>query len=64
MFKVQDLPSDQGIRNIIDILDTETPFRCIFKKLFSQLQRGKHLEQYQILPGKYLLNRHLSEIIP
>ena len=24
--------------------------------MFSKLQRGKHLEQYQTLPGKYLLN--------
>jgi len=56
LFSVRDLPTDQGMRNIIDKVDTETVFRPIFKELFSKLQRGKHLEQYQILPGKYLLN--------
>ena len=56
MFAVQNLPTDQGMRNVIDIVDTETTFRPIFKELFSKLQRGKHLEQYQTFPGKYLLN--------
>jgi len=56
MFTVQSLPTDQGMRNIIDQIDSETAFRQIFKELFNKLQRGKHLEQYQTLPGKYLLN--------
>ncbi|MDC0864811.1 transposase [Rickettsiaceae bacterium] len=56
MFKVQNLPTDQGMRNVIDQVDTDTAFRPIFKDLFNKLQRGKHLEQYQTLPGKYLLN--------
>ncbi|WP_250310659.1 transposase [Rickettsia endosymbiont of Oedothorax gibbosus] len=56
MFTVQSLPSDQGMRNVIDQVDSDVTFRPIFKELFSKLQRGKHLEQYQIFPGKYLLN--------
>lgn len=56
MFSVKDLPTDQGMRNIIDKVESEHAFRPIFKELFSNLQRGKHLEQYQTLPGKYLLN--------
>jgi hypothetical protein len=56
MFKVENIPTDQGMRNVIDNVDSETAFRPIFKKLFNQLQRGKHLEPYQTLPGKYLLN--------
>ena len=56
MFSVQNLPTDQDMRNVIDKVDTESAFRPIFKDLFSKLQRGKHLEQYQTLPGKYLLN--------
>lgn len=56
MFTVKDLPTDQGMRNIIDKVDSQEAFRPIFKELFSRLQRGKHLEQYQTLPGKYLLN--------
>lgn len=56
MFSVKDLPTDQGMRNIIDKVESEAAFRPIFKELVSKLQRGKHLEQYQTLPGKYLLN--------
>lgn len=56
MFSVQNLPTDQGIRNVIDEVDTEGAFRPIFKDLFNRLQRGKHLEQYQTIDGKYLLN--------
>jgi hypothetical protein len=56
MFTVQSLPTDQGMRNIIDQVDSETAFRPIFKELFNKLQRSKHLEQYQTLPSKYLLN--------
>lgn len=56
MFTVENLPTDQGMRNVIDKVDSEKAFRPIFKELFNKLQRGKHLEQYQTLPGKYLLN--------
>ena len=56
MFGVNDLPTDTGMRNIIDSIDSDIAFRPIFKDLFNKLQRGKHLEQYQTLPGKYLLN--------
>jgi len=51
MFTVKDLPTDQGMRNIIDKVDSQASFRPIFKELFSKLQRGKHLEQYQTLPS-------------
>lgn len=56
MFSVSDIPTDTGMRNIIDSVNTEEAFRPIFKELFMRLQRGKHLEQYQVFPGKYLLN--------
>lgn len=56
LFTVEDLPTDQGMRNIIDSVNTEEAFRPIMKSVFNRLQRGKHLEQYQTLPGKYLLN--------
>jgi hypothetical protein len=55
LFNVANLPSDQGIRNVIDSVDSERAFRPIFRRLFNRLQRGKHLEQYQLLSGKYLL---------
>ena len=56
MFKVSSTPTDTGMRTIIDEVDTETAFRGIFKEFYQRLQRGKHLEEYQIFPGKYLLN--------
>jgi len=34
MFKVKNLPTDQGMRNIIDQVDSEPAFRPIFKKLW------------------------------
>ena len=52
MFMVENLPTDQGMRNVIDKVDSETAFRPIFKELFNKLQRGKHLEKYQTLSGK------------
>ena len=42
MFKVMELPTDQGMRNVIDQVDSELAFCPIFKELFHQLQRGKH----------------------
>lgn len=56
MFDVSKIPTDTGMRQIIDAVDTEAAFRPIYKEYFMRLQRGKHLEQYQIFPGKYLLN--------
>jgi len=56
MFGVTNIPTDTGMRTIIDQVNSETAFRPIFKDLFAKLQRGKHLEPYQIFPGKYLLN--------
>jgi hypothetical protein len=56
MFGVKDIPTDTGMRTIIDAVDTECAFRGVFKEYCQRLQRGKHLEQYQTLPNKYLLN--------
>jgi hypothetical protein len=56
MFDVSKIPTDTGMRQIIDAIDTQAAFRPIYKECFMRLQRGKHLEQYQIFPGKYLLN--------
>jgi hypothetical protein len=46
MFDVNKIPTDTGMRQIIDSVDTETAFRPIYKECFMRLQRGKHLEQY------------------
>ena len=52
LFGVQDIPKETQMRSIIDQIDSEY-FRPIFKDVYSRLQRGKHLEKYQILEGKY-----------
>ena len=56
MFKVATLPTDNGMRNIIDSVDTKSAFGPVYHGLFMRLQRGKHLEQYQVLPDQYLVN--------
>ena len=53
LFDVQNIPKDGQMRNVMDRIDSEE-FRPIFKDYFHRLQRGKHLEQYQILDGGYL----------
>jgi hypothetical protein len=53
MFGVDKVPSDTQMREILDEVPSETA-RPAFRKFFSDLQRGKHLEKFQIFPGKYL----------
>jgi hypothetical protein len=45
MFDVSKIPTDTGMRQIIDTIDTQAAFRPIYKECFMRLQRGKHLEQ-------------------
>ena len=52
LFGVNTTPSDTQMRDIIDEISSEN-FRPIFKDYYLRLQRGKHLEQYQIFPGRY-----------
>lgn len=52
LFNVGKTPESTQLKKIID--DTSSyHFRSVFKDYFSRLQRGKHLEQYQVLPGLY-----------
>ena len=53
LFGVADIPENTQLRNIVDNVDSKY-FRVIFKEFLSRLQRGKHLEQYQFLDGKYI----------
>ena len=53
MFAVKNIPKDNQMRTVIDEVDS-TRFRPVFKDYFSRLQRGKHLEQYQLFPGLYI----------
>ena len=52
LFGVERIPKESQMREIIDVVDSEC-FRPIFKDFYLRLQRGKHLEQYQIFPGQY-----------
>jgi len=52
LFGVEKIPKETQMREIIDGVDSEY-FRSIFKEYYKRLQRGKHLEQYQALPGWY-----------
>jgi hypothetical protein len=53
LFGVSSVPEDTQMREIIDGVDSQL-MRPIFNSYFSALQRGKHLEPFQLLPGLYL----------
>ena len=53
IFAVKGIPKDNQLRNIIDEVPSEE-LRLFFKDYFYKLQRGKHLNGYQIIPGHYL----------
>lgn len=50
MFNLNQIPSDTQIREIID--GTHSDFSL--QRLFSRLQRDKHLQKYQLFQGLYL----------
>lgn len=52
LFDVKDIPKETQMREIIDGVKSDY-LRPIFKDFYLRLQRGKHLERYQILPGMY-----------
>jgi len=52
LFDVKKVPKETQMREIIDTVDSEE-LRPIFKNFHSRLQRGKHLEQYQLFPSLY-----------
>jgi hypothetical protein len=51
---VEATPKDTHLRTQLDEIDREN-FRPIFKTFVSRLQRGKHLEQYRLSDGSYLI---------
>ena len=52
LFEVENIPKETQMRESLDNVDSEH-FRSIFKEYYLRLQRGKQLEQYQILPKLY-----------
>ncbi len=53
LFGVEDIPKDTQMRDIIDEVDS-CQFGPFFKEAFFRLQRGKHLEQFQLFSGLYI----------
>jgi len=52
LFNVENIPQNTQLREIIDTVDSQN-FSLIFKEFYQRLQRGKHLEQYQLFPNQY-----------
>jgi len=60
VFKVKAIPKDSQLREVIDDSDFDK-IEEVFSKYFKALQRGKHLESYKFLGGKYLITIDGSE---
>jgi hypothetical protein len=54
LFGIQKMPSDTSMREILDEVNPDE-LRVGFKDVFHELQRGKALEQYTFIDGRYLL---------
>ena len=54
LFGIRAVPSDTQLREIVDNVDPEF-IRPVFKQIFSELQRGKCLEEYAFYKGHYLI---------
>jgi hypothetical protein len=52
LFGVENIPKETQMREIIDGVDSDY-LRPIFRDYYLRLQRGKHLEQFQIFPSLY-----------
>jgi hypothetical protein len=52
IFGVKKIPKESQLRDIVDDIESES-FRPIFSDFLTRLQRGKQLEEYQVLPGLY-----------
>jgi len=52
LFGVEKVPKETQMREIIDGVQSNY-FSAIFKDYYLRLQRGKHLESFQIFPGLY-----------
>lgn len=53
LFGVETIPEDSQMSTILDEVEG-SQFRPIFKNFLHRLQRGKHLEQYQLSDMSYL----------
>ena len=60
VFNVTAIPKDTQLRDILDEAPSDK-LAEVFPDYFRQLQRGKHLETYQFMGGKYLVTLDGSE---
>jgi len=60
IFNIDSIPKDTQLRDVIDLVPTEE-LSPIFPAFLKALQRGRQLEQYQLLDGKYLVSIDGSE---
>lgn len=54
MFGVSGIPADTQLREVLDACEPDQ-VEAVFSDFFRQLQRGKELESYQVLEGRYLI---------
>lgn len=54
LFNVSAIPKDTQLRDVLDASPTEQ-LEEVFSDFFGLLQRGKHLEAYDFLDGRYLM---------
>lgn len=54
LFHLENIPTENQIRNVLDELSPEV-FDEIYHEYFRRLQRGKHIEKFQVLNGYYTL---------
>lgn len=55
LYHINRPPSDTYLRERLDELDPKF-LRPAFRKIFAELQRGKCLEEFEFLEGRYLLS--------
>ena len=55
VYKIEHVPSDTTIREILDPIDPEE-LRPLFKNLFNQLQRDKILDKFKYMGKYYILS--------
>ena len=54
IFGVEKIPSDQQIRNILDLISANS-LSFVFERIYQFLQNGKHLKRYERLGGNLLI---------
>lgn len=54
MFGVRNIPKDSQMRSVLDMVSPEL-LDPIFTDFLGRIQRGKHLEKFQVLGNKYLI---------